>query len=72
MCAKNAGCILSPNLKDRQVLHGIRRQPMCGNFGYRHQKPNGRFIFRIGFTPLYELDGKELHPSGGLSFGYSF
>jgi hypothetical protein len=35
----------------------------------QHQKSNGRFIFRIGFTPLYELDGNEIHPSGGLSFG---
>jgi len=45
---------------------------LTGRVGYRYQKPNGRFIFRIGFTPLYELDGNELHPSGGLSFGYGF
>jgi hypothetical protein len=45
---------------------------LTGRVGYRYQKPNGRFIFRIGFTPLYELDGNELHPSGGLSFGSSF
>jgi len=45
---------------------------LTGRVGYRYQKPNGRFIFRIGFTPLYELDGNELHPSGELSFGYGF
>jgi len=45
---------------------------LTGRVGYRYQKPNGRFIFRIGFTPLYELDGNELHPLGGVSFGYSF
>ena len=45
---------------------------LTGRVGYRYQKPNGRFIFRIGFTPLFELDGNEFHPSGGLSFGYSF
>jgi hypothetical protein len=41
---------------------------LTGRVGYRYQKPNGRFIFRIGFTPLYELDGKEFHPSGGVGF----
>jgi hypothetical protein len=45
---------------------------LTGRVGYRYQKPNGRFIFRIGFTPLYELDGKEFHPSGVLALGYSF
>lgn len=45
---------------------------LTGRAGYRYQKPDGRFILRIGFTPLYELDGNEFHPSGGLSFGYSF
>lgn len=45
---------------------------LTGRAGYRYQKPDGRFIFRIGFTPLYELDGKELHPLGGVSFGYGF
>jgi hypothetical protein len=45
---------------------------LTGRVGYRYQKPNSRFIFRIGFTPLYELDGNEFHPSGGLSLGYNF
>jgi hypothetical protein len=45
---------------------------LTGRVGYRYQKPEGRFIFRIGFTPLYELDGNELQPWGGVSFGYSF
>ena len=45
---------------------------LSGRIGYRYQKPNGRFIFRIGFTPLYELDGNEFHPLGGVTFGYSF
>lgn len=45
---------------------------LTGRAGYRYQNPGGRFIFRIGFTPLYELDGNEFHPSGGVSFGYCF
>lgn len=45
---------------------------LTGRIGYRYQKPSGRFIFRVGFTPLYELDGKEFHPLGGVSFGYNF
>ena len=45
---------------------------LTGRFGYRYQKPSGRFIFRAGFTPLYEYDSKEFHPLGGLSFGYNF
>lgn len=42
--------------------------------GYRYQKPDGRMIFRIGFTPFLEgLSGNYFfHPSGGLAIGYSF
>jgi hypothetical protein len=49
--------------------------------GYRYQKPEGRFLFRAGFTPFIEyaaaLEYKdrrqmELYPSGGLAIGYSF
>ena len=28
--------------------------------GYRHQNPNGRWIFKILFTPLYEYDRKNV------------
>jgi hypothetical protein len=45
---------------------------ITGRVGYRYQKPTGRFIFRAGFTPLYEHDGNDFHPLGGLSFGYNF
>ena len=44
-----------------------------GRIGYRYQKPTGRFIVRLAFTPIIEYkDIKEFHPSGGLSFGYAF
>jgi hypothetical protein len=45
---------------------------MTGRIGYRYQKPDGRFIFRVGFTPIYEYEYNEFHPSGGLTVGYSF
>jgi hypothetical protein len=38
--------------------------------GYRFQKEEGGFLFRIGFTPLFGISG--LIPSGGLSFGIGF
>jgi hypothetical protein len=38
--------------------------------GYRYQKPDGGFLFRIGFTPLFGSGGFE--PWGGISLGFSF
>lgn len=38
--------------------------------GYRYQKPEPGFIFRIGFTPVV-LDERVL-PWGGISLGYAF
>lgn len=61
-------------MRDLTNETGIREWSsfLTGRVGYRHQKPNGRFIFRIGFTPLFELEGNDLHPLGGLSLGYNF
>lgn len=42
----------------------------CINIGYRYQPPEGGFVFRAGFTPVYS-EG-EIYPFGGLSFGYAF
>lgn len=46
----------------------------AGRIGYRYQKPEGKFIFRAGFTPLMEIEDfyREFHPTGGVSFGYAF
>lgn len=38
--------------------------------GYRYQKPEGGFLFRAGFTPLFNSEGVE--PWGGISLGFSF
>ncbi len=45
-----------------------------GRLGYRYQKPEGRLIIRVGFTPFleYEDNYREFHPSGGVTFGYCF
>ena len=41
-----------------------------GTIGYRYQKNEGGFMWRIGFTPF--LAGGEFFPSGGISLGFSF
>ena len=38
--------------------------------GYRYQKPEGGFLWRIGFTPFFS--NEVFVPSGGISLGYSF
>ena len=47
-----------------------------GRIGYRYQKPDGRFLFRAGFTPVLEVNWEsnatEFHPLAGVSFGYTF
>jgi hypothetical protein len=57
---------------------------LSARIGYRYQKPNGRFLFRAGFTPIMETNIlsnfktihsgfiTEFHPLPGLSFGYNF
>ncbi len=56
--------------------------------GYRYQRPNGGFVFRVGFTPFFgtfkhekpfvpyvptEYEDNFLFvPWGGISFGYGF
>jgi len=48
-----------------------------GRIGYRLQKPDGRFTFRIAFTPFMEYWGSRyrvlrIYPWGGISLGYNF
>lgn len=47
--------------------------------GYRYQKPETKFLFRIGYTPLYKIyDSYSPYNNpfyfqwGGISFGYRF
>lgn len=47
-----------------------------GRLCYRFQKPKGRFVFRIGYTPFFDFDNDNnsiyYESWGGISFGYSF
>jgi hypothetical protein len=48
---------------------------VTGRIGYRYQKPNGRIMLKIGFTPIIEyihLENPIFYPSGGLALGYCF
>lgn len=41
--------------------------------GYRYQKTDGHWIYRIGFTPILDnFDFRDLHPSGTIAIGYCF
>ncbi len=48
--------------------------------GYRFQKPDSRFLFRVAFTHFFEYNKKapyremlfDFYPSGALTFGYNF
>jgi hypothetical protein len=41
-----------------------------GSIGYRYQKPDGGFFFRVALTPVFTQYGSAV--SGGLSFGIGF
>jgi hypothetical protein len=38
--------------------------------GYRYQKPGRGFVFRAGFTPIFDTSG--ILPWAGVSFGYAW
>jgi len=79
----------------REAIRDKNNQPddwfwdtfISARLGYRYQKPNGRFLFRIGLTPILETNlfkqivhnptfGRRInsdpHLLVGLSIGYSF
>ena len=41
-----------------------------GRIGYRYQQPNGGFMWKIGFTPLF--GNGVFQPWDGISLGFSF
>ena len=50
-------------LRYDQVYNGYIRNPwqtfITAKVGYRYQKPSGRWIFKMLFTPFYEYDRKN-------------
>jgi hypothetical protein len=72
-----AGCLIinEPGLSIIGETPRRRTQTMIiARVGYRYQKPGGRFILRVGFTPIFESYPNKTYtyPSGGLSLGYAF
>jgi len=77
-------CLVAPLRADEPALEGVlgpaviaqnRDGPddenvllLAGTLGYRHQKPDGRFVFRVRLTPLIPALPVYL----GLSAGYAF
>lgn len=58
---------------ENEVVEWSWSYMMSARIGYRYQRPDGKFVFRAAFTPLFEFEGtREIHPFGGVSFGYSF
>jgi hypothetical protein len=53
---------------------------LTGRVGYRYQKPDSHFVFRIGCTPIIEFEKngsstnvtRRLYYWGGLAIGYCF
>ncbi len=62
------------NEEKNKQMSGI----FTGRIGYRFQKPDGKFLMRIGFIPLRthyrSIEGEyyKIEAWGGISFGYAF
>lgn len=68
-----------PTNADREVLdYSGMGLAVFGRLGYRYQKPDGGFFFRIAVNPILadimpQRDDKYFYgPYGGISFGKSF
>lgn len=59
---------------NNKPVHWFWSHFASGRLGYRYQKPDGRFLFRVAFTPLLDVDANscEFHPLGGGTIGYAF
>jgi hypothetical protein len=68
---------------DMGALNRIWTDILTGRIGYRFQKPDGRLILKIGFTPLLQRERPGLNynpnapfkvfaPMGGVSVGYAW
>lgn len=58
---------------DLEALTWLSEPFLTGRLGYRWQRPQGRWLFKIAFTPLMKFKSIiEFHPLGGLAGGYTF
>jgi len=69
---------LGLTMENRPERSGTWEPNLFGRIGYRFQKPDGGWLFRIGFTPyssyFNDYTGADhlIQPFGGISVGYSF
>jgi len=40
--------------------------------GYRYQSINRGFVFRVGYTPIYDVGNRKVNSSFGISIGIAF
>lgn len=46
---------------------------LTASLGYRYQKPDGRWLLKVLFTPVLEYENRrELTPTGSLTLGFNF
>jgi len=75
--------LLRDRMDNYTIIDKVWTNMLAGRIGYRYQKPDGRFIWRVGFTPLLQRDrpGGQYYPGapfkifnywGGISIGYSW
>ncbi len=74
--------LISENISPQDPFEDdIRAQHLLATafIGYRYQKPEKKFLFRVGYTPLFKiystyppLNNLLFYQWGGLSFGYRF
>ena len=67
-----ASASVSLNFTDEEVSTEGSDRTLLGTatVGYRYQRPDGGFVFRAGFTPVFSTD--DFLPWFGVSFGYAF
>lgn len=75
------------SLKNHHIVLGLGASPnfvsniqygnsvevfLSGRFGYRFQKPTGRMLFAIHYTPILIPETRDFGNWGGITFGYTF
>ena len=70
----NSGFIQKTEMLNNEGSSTTIKSSILGSLrlGYRYQKPDGGFFFKLGLTPIFELielNGKDLDYSSYLPFG---
>lgn len=62
----------SPNYASNTVYGNSFEVFLSGRFGYRFQKPTGRMLFAIHYTPILIPETRDFGNWGGITFGFTF